>query len=376
DKVYDGLVDATITDKWLEGVLPVDTARIFLTGGLASFNDPNVGEDKPVNASGMILTGPATSDYRLDFVNPTTADIYPLDLQVVITVADKIYDGNTDATIIGITLAGLKPGDKISWSGGTASFITPEVGDDKTVNITGLTFHGIDLRNYLVSQNYTTTASIFPLQVGAFVYADKEVYKHSGERVTLTAVIEGGAPLAEGEPQAALTTAFVVDGMQMRDAMGNSEIPMIANPETGNLTAVLAFPVYQITSASTVAPGVKHVEAHFNGLSPNFLVVPNPATTEFRYEPLFEVFVYPNPSPGYANFRITVDAGSLVTLELFTVTGQFLSTLYHDFIPASGHTVVTFSATLDHLAHGVYVYRAFNGFTTITGKLVLVNIFK
>ncbi len=78
-----------------------------------------------------------------------------------ITAADKVYDGNTTATLVGSgTLSGVIGGDDVTL-GGTAAgtFDSANVGTGKTVTVSGLTLGGADAGNYTLTQP-TTTASI------------------------------------------------------------------------------------------------------------------------------------------------------------------------------------------------------------------------
>jgi hypothetical protein len=376
DKEYDGTVAAQVTAYSLIGVLAGDEGRVSLTGGAAHFLDPDVGTGKPVIGTGMLLAGSGAGNYRIERIEPDEADIWPRNLEVIAEVADKVYDGTTKADIVSIVLDRLVKGDQVGWLGGTVSFLTPDAGQNKPVKVSGITITGTDLRNYSIQENHATTANIWPLEVGASVSSDKEVYTLLAETVTLTAVVEGGAPLVAGGPGAAMSVTFRVNGQVMTDASGNFEIPLVVDPGGRNLVAELSFPVYMITSVGTVVPGLKRVEADFNRTDSNFEVVPNPVFTEFRYEPVFELLVYPNPSPGEVNFRVTMDTGSRVILNLYTITGQFITKLLDEFIPSNGTKVVTYTSTMAHTAQGVYYYRCYAGRRLLTGKVVIIPQFE
>jgi len=91
------------------------------------------------------------------------------------TVADKVYDGTTAATITGGTLSGVQGGDNVglATTGATAAFDSPDPGAGKTVTVSGLALNGADAEKYmLVSNTATTTADIttaadIALQAGA-----------------------------------------------------------------------------------------------------------------------------------------------------------------------------------------------------------------
>lgn len=160
DKPYDGTTDATITERSLAGTIVGDDVQ--LSGGTATFEDKHVGEGKAVSATGLTLVGADKDNYSLA-AGPWTAqaDITPKSVTGSFTAADKVYDGTTDATITGRSLAGTIAGDSVELSGGTATFDDPGVGQDKTVTGAGFALSGDDKHNYeLASSTLTTEASI------------------------------------------------------------------------------------------------------------------------------------------------------------------------------------------------------------------------
>lgn len=63
DKVYDGTVEATITNRWLFGVVPGED--VSLAEGRATFASPQAGAGKIVTASGFSLAGADAHNYVL-----------------------------------------------------------------------------------------------------------------------------------------------------------------------------------------------------------------------------------------------------------------------------------------------------------------------
>ncbi len=146
-----------------------------LTGGVATFEDKNVGTGKMVTLTGAALEGDDAGNYDLTGVATTTADITQLDIAGSFTGDSKVYDGNLDATVADRFLAGVFTGDTVSLTGGTASFVDKNVGTDKTVTLSGASLGGADAGNYNLTGVATTTADITALEVtGAFNSASKE----------------------------------------------------------------------------------------------------------------------------------------------------------------------------------------------------------
>ena len=76
------------------------------------------------------------------------------------TVADKVYDGTTDATVMTGTLAGLIGTDELSVGvSATGTFADKNAGSDKTVTI-AYSLTGALANNYLAPQDETATATI------------------------------------------------------------------------------------------------------------------------------------------------------------------------------------------------------------------------
>jgi len=164
DKPYDGTTTATIATRALTGVLSADTSNVSLTGNTATFSDANVGNGKTVTVTGLSLTGSAAGNYQLSSTSAsTTASITGITVTPAVTVSDKPYDGTTTATIATRTLTGVLSADasNVSLTGGTATFSDANVGNGKTVTVTGLSLSGSAAGNYqLSSTSATTTASI------------------------------------------------------------------------------------------------------------------------------------------------------------------------------------------------------------------------
>ncbi len=148
---------------------------VTLTGGVATFEDKNVGTGKTVTLTGAALAGGDAGNYDLTGVATTTAEITKLDIAGSFTADNKVYDGNLDATVADRFLAGVFTGDTVSLTGGTASFVDKNVGTDKTVTLSGASLGGADAGNYHLTGVATTTADITALEVtGAFDSTNKE----------------------------------------------------------------------------------------------------------------------------------------------------------------------------------------------------------
>ena len=119
-----------------------------------AFDNKNVGTGKTVTVSGLTLGGTDFGNYSL--TQPTTtANITRRSLIVTVTGVDKVYDGTVTATI------GLFDdrivGDILTITYNTAAFLDPNVGNGKTVNVSGISISGgTDAGNYLLATHRQT----------------------------------------------------------------------------------------------------------------------------------------------------------------------------------------------------------------------------
>jgi hypothetical protein len=186
DKVYDGnaTATATLTDNKISG----DDLTVNKTG--ATFNNKNIGTGKAVTVSGITLTGTDAGNYTLTSATATgTASITVRSLTVSATASDKVYDGNTNATI---NLTDNKiSGDDLTVNKTGATFNDKNVGTGKTINISGINLTGTDAGNYsLINTTATGTASITVRNLIITAIAKNKPY--DGNRtaeVTLTSIV-------------------------------------------------------------------------------------------------------------------------------------------------------------------------------------------
>jgi hypothetical protein len=90
-----------------------------------------------------------------------TFEIDPLHITGSFTAANKVYDGGTSATVTSRSLSGAVTGDDVALDGGTATFSDKNVGNGKTVTLTGAGLSGDDAGNYVLDSVSTTTAKIW-----------------------------------------------------------------------------------------------------------------------------------------------------------------------------------------------------------------------
>jgi mucin-19 len=189
---YNGNRTATIDSVEYAGLVGSEELGFNAT---AVFADKNVGNNKLVSITGLGLANGSGANaglavnYSLAQTTATaSALITPKALTISgITAADKDYDGTSTATLVmsGLTLAGLVTGDTVTVSA-TGEFTDHRVartGDpatgtetSKTVNLVE-TIGGADARNYSITAQGSTTATINPVSLTiAGLEAQDKVY--------------------------------------------------------------------------------------------------------------------------------------------------------------------------------------------------------
>jgi hypothetical protein len=156
NKIYDATRTAVLNTGGavLSGILGSDAVNLISSGVTGQFADKNAGTSKVVTASGFSLGGPDMANYSLS--QPvTTANITKANLSVSgVSANNKVYNGTTVATLNtgSALLAGVLGGDDVTIhsSGATGTFVTRNVGTNKSVTASGLTISGTDSGNYTV----------------------------------------------------------------------------------------------------------------------------------------------------------------------------------------------------------------------------------
>ncbi|WP_083631477.1 YDG domain-containing protein [Labilibacter marinus] len=169
NKIYDGTTDVTFSGSaTLNGIVSGDDVTLTAGAITATFNDKNVGDDKPVSFQGYDLGGVDEGNYILSLV-ATEANITPKPISIsVLDAQDKVYDGTNVAAYNNTPLpAGAIATDDLSIdiSESTSLFDTKNVGMDKTVSYAGFKLAGVDKDNYTLSQPLSSLATISKLSI-------------------------------------------------------------------------------------------------------------------------------------------------------------------------------------------------------------------
>ena len=131
NKVYDRTTSATVTlsDNRIAGDVFTDSF------GAATFADKQVANGKTISVTGIALTGADAANYAPNTTASATANITPASLTVNVVGVDKVYNGNTSATV---TPSDNRIAGDTFTVNYTASFADKNVGTSKPVTVTGI----------------------------------------------------------------------------------------------------------------------------------------------------------------------------------------------------------------------------------------------
>ncbi|MBO9535701.1 YDG domain-containing protein [Herbaspirillum sp.] len=217
NKTYDTSAAATLAGTATVTALGSDVVSLGGTG-VGTFANKNVGNGKAVTISGYTLSGTDASNYTL--VQPTglTANITPASLAVTgVTASNKTYDAGTGATLLGTAAVTALGNDVVSLGGtGMGTFADKNVGNGKTVTVSGYTLSGTDAGNYTIVQPTGLTANITPASLA------------------ITGLTAGNKVYDAGTAAALAGTAAVTALGSDAVSLGGTGVGTFANKNVGN----------------------------------------------------------------------------------------------------------------------------------------------
>ena len=246
NKVYDGTTAATVT--LADNAIATDALTV---GSTNAFLSKDVGSGKYVNVSNITLSGADAQNYSLvDSSTATSANITPATLTVVATGANKVYDGNTSATV-NLSDSPLA-GDVVNLNYSSASFADKNAGNGKTVTVGGIAASGANAVDYVVTTVATTTANITPATLVVTASGGSKPYDgNTSAPVTLADNAYAGDQVLVTDSSASFTTPTVGTGK----AITVTGIGIAGGADAGNyvLGDTSTVTIGDITGASTSA---------------------------------------------------------------------------------------------------------------------------
>lgn len=177
DKTYDRSRTASVSDAsglMLGNVVATDAPGLTISTTSALFSTANAGTNRDVTLTAVTISGTNSTNYTVNVsgVTKAQATISPRPVTPVVVVADRFWDGTTNATVTSITATQLS-GDSLTLSSTGATFDSADQGTNKTVTITGVTSSN---SNYSVPSTVTTTADITGTPVTVIATASNKTY--------------------------------------------------------------------------------------------------------------------------------------------------------------------------------------------------------
>ena len=194
-RIYNAGVSATsilnVSAAALAGVQGSDSVSLNTASATGTFGDKNVGSGKSIQVAGITISGTAASNYTL--VQPTTAgSITEKTLTVTgITASNRVYNASSSATSVldttSAALSGVESGDTVTLSTASiaGSFANKNVGNAKTITITGITISGTDAANYALTQPSTTANITAKTLTVTGITANNRIYDASTSATAL-----------------------------------------------------------------------------------------------------------------------------------------------------------------------------------------------
>ena len=227
----------------------------------------------------VTATKAADSNYNVATSPAVTVTLTAKELTITgVTASNKVYDGNTTATLTGTAaLSGVVGSDVVTLDGTpAATFVTATVANGKPVTVSGYTISGADAGNYTLTQPTGLTANITAktLTITGLTANDKTFDGNTAATLSGTAALSGvvgvdvvtlgGTPVASfadaavGNAKPVTVTGYTISGA---DA-GNYSLTQPGGL-TANITAKL-IPTVTATGGPFTYDGASHA-ATVNG---------------------------------------------------------------------------------------------------------------
>jgi filamentous hemagglutinin family protein len=205
-KVYDGSTVAPVTST-LNGLVSGDAVDVSGSAIFTGTGAKNVGNNKPVAVSGLVLSGADAGNYVLAGTSTsTTASITPrpvtIDGILGLTATDRVYDGSTTVAVVAANNGSITPssndfiaGDQVGFNlpGGSitsGTMLDKNVGSNKAVVIDGLTLTGADAGNYRVASIPGLTVNITPRALTATYTGVDKIYDGTATATVLGSSVD------------------------------------------------------------------------------------------------------------------------------------------------------------------------------------------
>jgi hypothetical protein len=225
--------------------------------GLGTLVSKNAGSESLTSLGTLSLangTGLASNYTLADGTDAVT--VSPVAITVSAIGTNRVYNG-TVLDAVTLASSGVLAGDQVSFTDGSATFANKNVGNGKTVSVTGITVGGTDGEDYTVNSNATTTANITPATLT--------------ESATPITVAAGKVPALTG------TVSGLVPGDTLADATAGTLVWSTDAPPYPTLG------MYPIDGSGLSAANYVIVQAPSNAYALKVTAMPETAATQRVY---------------------------------------------------------------------------------------------
>ncbi|MBI4985020.1 MAG: hypothetical protein HZC24_06680 [Rhodocyclales bacterium] len=374
-KVYDRSSTLSVPSFTLGNLANGDD--LTASGSVVFSDSANVGSNKPLAATDVVVTGAKVGNYSYAATLSGTGNITARPLSIDgLTIANKVYDGNTTASVTGTASFGnIISGDAVSVDGAiaTASFLDANAGTGKPVSVAGLSLTGVDAGNYTL----TATANIDPRPLTLSVGGNK-VYDRS---VVLSAPMFTLGNVVVGDTVGASGMVVFSDSANVGDnkPLAATDI-VLTGAKAGNylLSSAAATGSGSIGARPTVAwlGGVGYwsdASKWESGALPdgnNVLAVTIPAGSEVTFDGASAA----NGFAGYANLNSLTSLGGIRITSGTLAIVQSLTTANYDQTGGtlSGNGMLTVNQSFSKTG-GTIALAGLVGITQASGHLIFTN---
>jgi hypothetical protein len=337
NRAYNGTNVATVSGGVLAGLATGDTATVIGLTQSGNFASVNVANGITVNVTGS-LTGSAASNYVLTQPTGFTANITPAQVTIGgLSVANKVYNGNTDAAISGTpVVVGLIGSDTAAPTGTVSgTFSQSNVGNNLAIaaNFSNLNLNNSNYEISGVTNLLTANITRAPITVSASKTYDGSSSVTAGQMTvagitgeTLTFAVGSigvlTSPNVGSAALSSLTNAVLADGS------GLATNYSVANPTFSTVTIAPAAITVTTNSLSKVYDATDSTaSARSSGNALPALVLSSGSLFTNQATGLQDSlsggsFVYSDINAGNANKTVNVSNASVVS-GASTVTSNY-----------------------------------------------------
>ena len=184
NREYDQTNNALLINMYLSGIFEDDKLYVSISSYIAKYNDINAQNNKQINISNIILNNIYSNNYYIDTAS-TIGTIYKKIIPVYFQINNKNYDGLTNASVYNISISNVIHPDFIFVNSYKSNFIDANVGFNKLVIVSDISFDGLSKNNYIANNFYGSSTITYPLYISIRLTTNTILYKDISNYMTI-----------------------------------------------------------------------------------------------------------------------------------------------------------------------------------------------